>query len=74
MFFFKLYESPNLADKLHSEEWSPGVDQALMITVQLGTTFIVSIFFIINCFFFQEFNLLLALAFFKFFINVMFIS
>ncbi|KAK4581171.1 hypothetical protein RGQ29_024734 [Quercus rubra] len=36
MFFFKLYESPNLADKLHSEEWSPGVDQALMITVQLA--------------------------------------
>ena len=51
MFFFKLYESPNLADKLHSEEWSPGVDQALMITVQLGTTFIVSGFFIINFFF-----------------------
>ncbi|KAK9987045.1 hypothetical protein SO802_031996 [Lithocarpus litseifolius] len=36
MFFFKLYESPNLADKLHSEEWSPGVDQALVITVQLA--------------------------------------
>lgn len=74
MFFFKLYESPNLADKLHSEEWSPGVDQALMITVQLGTTFVVSGFFIIIFFFFQEFNLLLGSSFFKFFINFMFIS
>ena len=36
MFFFEFYESGNLADKLHVEEWSPGIDQALMITVQLG--------------------------------------
>ncbi|RVW15845.1 Protein kinase and PP2C-like domain-containing protein [Vitis vinifera] len=36
MFFFEFYESGNLADKLHVEEWSPGIDQALMITVQLA--------------------------------------
>uniref|UniRef100_A0A2N9EGY7 Protein-serine/threonine phosphatase n=1 Tax=Fagus sylvatica TaxID=28930 RepID=A0A2N9EGY7_FAGSY len=36
MFFFELFESPNLADKLHSEEWSPDIDQALIITVRLA--------------------------------------
>ncbi len=40
VFFFELFESPNLADKLHSEEWSPNIDQALVITVRLGITFI----------------------------------
>ncbi|KAF7819164.1 protein kinase and PP2C-like domain-containing protein isoform X1 [Senna tora] len=36
LFFFKLYESPNLAQKLHLEEWTPSINQALMITLQLA--------------------------------------
>jgi hypothetical protein len=36
MFFFEFYESGNLSEKLHVEEWSPNMDQVLMITVQLG--------------------------------------
>lgn len=36
MFFFKLYESSNLAQKLHVEEWAPTVNDALMMTMQLG--------------------------------------
>ncbi|GLT77820.1 hypothetical protein SLA2020_493770 [Shorea laevis] len=36
MFFFEFYESSNLAHKLHVEEWTPNVDQALMITAQLA--------------------------------------
>jgi hypothetical protein len=36
MFFFKLYESSNLGHKLHVEEWAPTVNDALMITMQLG--------------------------------------
>ncbi|XP_061341987.1 protein kinase and PP2C-like domain-containing protein isoform X2 [Gastrolobium bilobum] len=36
MFFFKLYESANLAQKLHVEEWIPTINHALMITMQLA--------------------------------------
>ncbi|KAI7739729.1 hypothetical protein M8C21_000495, partial [Ambrosia artemisiifolia] len=36
MFFFKFYEFGNLSQKLHVEEWSPSIDQALMITKQLA--------------------------------------
>ncbi|CAL5409189.1 unnamed protein product [Camellia sinensis] len=36
MFFFKFYESLNLAEKLHVEEWNPTFDQVLTISVQLG--------------------------------------
>ncbi|KVH94775.1 Protein kinase, catalytic domain-containing protein [Cynara cardunculus var. scolymus] len=36
MFFFKFYESGNLSQKLHVEEWSPAIDQSLMITRQLA--------------------------------------
>lgn len=36
MFFFELYESGNLAQKLHLEEWSPNIDQALAIISQLA--------------------------------------
>ncbi|XP_030463730.2 protein kinase and PP2C-like domain-containing protein [Syzygium oleosum] len=36
MFFFKFYESPNLADKLHVEEWIPDLDHALAIAMQLA--------------------------------------
>ncbi|KAJ6300697.1 hypothetical protein OIU76_021488 [Salix suchowensis] len=36
MFFFELYESGNLSEKLHVEEWSPNMDQVLIITVQLA--------------------------------------
>ncbi|KAH1261794.1 Protein kinase and PP2C-like domain-containing protein [Glycine max] len=35
MFFFKLFESPNLAQKLHVEEWIPTLNDALMIAMQL---------------------------------------
>ncbi|XP_072994595.1 protein kinase and PP2C-like domain-containing protein [Typha latifolia] len=36
MFFFEFYESRNLADKLHVEEWSPSVDQVLGIACDLA--------------------------------------
>ncbi|KAL9263453.1 kinase and PP2C-like domain-containing protein [Drosera capensis] len=36
MFFFKFYKSGNLAEKLHIEEWSPSVDQALRMAIQLA--------------------------------------
>ncbi|KAI3806634.1 hypothetical protein L1987_22545 [Smallanthus sonchifolius] len=36
MFFFKFYEFGNLSQKLHVEEWSPSIDQALKITRQLA--------------------------------------
>ncbi|XP_044468569.1 protein kinase and PP2C-like domain-containing protein isoform X2 [Mangifera indica] len=36
MFFFEFYDSHNLSEKLHVEEWSPSVDQVLMIAVQLA--------------------------------------
>ncbi|CAL5386225.1 unnamed protein product [Camellia sinensis] len=33
MSFFKFYESLNLAEKLHVEEWNPSFDQVLTILV-----------------------------------------
>ncbi|KAK7267191.1 hypothetical protein RIF29_19856 [Crotalaria pallida] len=36
MFFFRFYESLNLAQKLHVEEWTPTIGHALMITMQLA--------------------------------------
>ncbi|XP_042488109.1 protein kinase and PP2C-like domain-containing protein isoform X2 [Macadamia integrifolia] len=36
MFFFQFYESRNLAEKLHLEEWSPGIYQVLKISLQLA--------------------------------------
>uniref|UniRef100_A0A5B7B548 Protein kinase domain-containing protein n=1 Tax=Davidia involucrata TaxID=16924 RepID=A0A5B7B548_DAVIN len=36
MFFFHFYESRNLAEKLHVEEWNPSIDQVLTITVQIA--------------------------------------
>ncbi|CAE6042063.1 unnamed protein product [Arabidopsis arenosa] len=36
MFFFEFYESGTLAEKLHVEEWSPSVDQVLVITLHLA--------------------------------------
>ncbi|PWA61106.1 protein kinase family protein / protein phosphatase 2C (PP2C) family protein [Artemisia annua] len=38
MFFFKFYEGGNLSHKLHVEEWSPSIGQALMITRQLANS------------------------------------
>jgi len=42
MFFFKLYESRNLAQKLHVEEWIPTLNDALMMAMQLGIVVILS--------------------------------
>ncbi|KAL8172212.1 hypothetical protein V2J09_024016 [Rumex salicifolius] len=36
MFFFEFYESGNLAQKLHLEEWIPNINQALIIISQLA--------------------------------------
>ncbi|XP_010244437.1 PREDICTED: protein kinase and PP2C-like domain-containing protein [Nelumbo nucifera] len=36
MFFFQFYESRNLAEQLHVEEWNPGIDQVLKIAFQLA--------------------------------------
>nr|XP_033510686.1 protein kinase and PP2C-like domain-containing protein isoform X2 [Nicotiana tomentosiformis] len=36
MFFFEFYESGNLAGKLHVDEWSPSIRQALEVATRLG--------------------------------------
>ncbi|XAR48316.1 Non-specific serine/threonine protein kinase [Bertholletia excelsa] len=36
MFFFEFYESSNLSEKLHVEEWTPSIDQALAIAFHLA--------------------------------------
>ncbi|GMH08102.1 hypothetical protein Nepgr_009942 [Nepenthes gracilis] len=36
MLFFKFYEFGNLAEKLHVEEWSPSINEALTIIIQLA--------------------------------------
>ncbi|KAI9093591.1 hypothetical protein K1719_027040 [Acacia pycnantha] len=36
LFFFKFYESLNLAQKLHLDEWIPSINHALMIIIQLA--------------------------------------
>lgn len=36
MFFFPFYECGNLAEKLHIEEWSPKVEEALGVAIQLA--------------------------------------
>lgn len=37
MFFFPLYESRNLADKIHVEEWNPEIHVAVGLAIRLGT-------------------------------------
>lgn len=39
MLFFEFYESRNLGEKLHVEEWSPSIEQVLSIAVHLGKLF-----------------------------------
>ncbi|MED6210526.1 hypothetical protein PIB30_064898 [Stylosanthes scabra] len=36
LFFFEFYESLNLAQKLHVEEWIPTINHALLLTMQLA--------------------------------------
>ncbi|GER52558.1 protein kinase [Striga asiatica] len=36
MFFFEFYEAGNLAQKLHVEEWSPSIGQAIEIAIHLA--------------------------------------
>ncbi|XP_048435403.1 protein kinase and PP2C-like domain-containing protein isoform X2 [Pyrus x bretschneideri] len=36
MYFFEFFESPNLSDKLHMEEWTPSIDQVLVIALHLA--------------------------------------
>ncbi|WOL17532.1 protein kinase and PP2C-like domain-containing protein isoform X1 [Canna indica] len=36
LFFFEMYEARSLAEKLHAEEWSPSVDQAIAIAYDLA--------------------------------------
>ncbi|XP_015897943.3 protein kinase and PP2C-like domain-containing protein [Ziziphus jujuba] len=36
MYFFEFYDSPNLSEKLHVQEWSPGIDQVLAIAFHLA--------------------------------------
>lgn len=37
MYFFEFFEPPNLSEKLHVEEWSPSINQVLMIAVHLAS-------------------------------------
>lgn len=39
LLFFEFYEKGNLAERLHVEEWSPRIDEALMIAYDLGIKF-----------------------------------
>ncbi|XP_021807093.1 protein kinase and PP2C-like domain-containing protein [Prunus avium] len=36
LYFFELFEPPNLSEKLHMEEWSPNINQVLVVAVQLA--------------------------------------
>lgn len=36
LMFFDFFEPPNLADKIHVEEWSPSVPQVVAIASDLG--------------------------------------
>lgn len=36
MYFLPYYESGNLADKLHLEEWTPSINQVLTMSIQIG--------------------------------------
>lgn len=45
MFFFEMYESRNLAEKLHVEEWNPGIEGALGLAIQIGNIVIKKIYF-----------------------------
>ncbi|ONH94857.1 hypothetical protein PRUPE_7G035700 [Prunus persica] len=36
MYFFEFFEPPNLSEKLHLEEWSPNINQVLVVAVQLA--------------------------------------
>lgn len=38
LLFFEFYEMGNLADKLHAEEWSPRIDESLLIAYELAKT------------------------------------
>ncbi|RLN21990.1 protein kinase and PP2C-like domain-containing protein [Panicum miliaceum] len=38
LMFFDFFEPPNLADKIHVEEWSPSVQQVVAIASDLGPT------------------------------------
>lgn len=38
LLFFEFYEKGNLAERLHVEEWSPRIDEALMIAYDLAKT------------------------------------
>ncbi|KAH7658356.1 Protein-serine/threonine phosphatase protein [Dioscorea alata] len=36
LFFFEFYESRNLSEKLHVEEWTPSIQQSLVISLELA--------------------------------------
>lgn len=36
LLFFEFYEAPNLAEKLHVEEWNPTTDEVLIIAFEIG--------------------------------------
>ncbi|KAI5317717.1 hypothetical protein L3X38_037424 [Prunus dulcis] len=36
MYFFEFFEPPNLSEKLRMEEWSPNINQVLVVAVQLA--------------------------------------
>ncbi|KAJ0962609.1 hypothetical protein J5N97_027731 [Dioscorea zingiberensis] len=36
MFFFEFYESRNLAEKLHLEEWTPSIQESLVVALELA--------------------------------------
>jgi hypothetical protein len=42
LMFFDFFEPPNLADKIHVEEWSPSVQQVVAIASDLGSSLLIS--------------------------------
>lgn len=42
LMFFDFFEPPNLADKIHVEEWSPSVQQVVAIASDLGPSLLIS--------------------------------
>jgi hypothetical protein len=39
LLFFDYFDPPNLADKIHVEEWSPSLQQVVSIASDLGSSF-----------------------------------
>lgn len=64
LMFFDFFEPPNLADKIHVEEWNPSVQQVVTIATDLGPNLLQSSFLLL----FERLNRVMCL--FLFYIRI----